>query len=71
MTALSPQRTRTVEQMRLALAKAAAVQQVLRLAIDELETTTDDHIASNVVTFATNFTVRQAADISRAVTGMP
>ena len=64
------ERDKTIEQFRLALAKASAIQQVLRLAVEELEHC-DDHTASNVTTFATNFTVRQAGDISRAVTGIP
>ena len=68
---MTHERARTVEQMRLALAKVSAVQQVLEIAVAELETTTDEQIARNVATFATNFSVRQLADAHRALTGTP
>lgn len=61
----------TVAQFKLALAKASAVVQVLRLAVEELEHNDDEHQVANVVTFATNFTVRQLADAHRAISGTP
>jgi hypothetical protein len=66
-----PRRRVEVEQFKVALAKASAVVQVLRLAVEELEHQEDDHVASNVVTFATNFVVRQAGDIHRVISGTP
>jgi hypothetical protein len=68
---VTPDRSATLQQFKTALAKAEAVCVVLRLAVDELETQDDERILANVTTFATNFTVRQAADIHRAVSGTP
>jgi hypothetical protein len=65
---VTPERAR---KFRLALAKASAVVQVLRIAVDELEHQQDDRIAGNVVVFATNFAVRQLADAHRAISGTP
>ena len=68
---MTHERARTVEQMRLALAKVSAVQQVLEIAVAELETCQDERVAENVRVFATNFSVRQLADAHRALTGTP
>jgi hypothetical protein len=66
-----PRRRVEVEQFKIALAKASAVVQVLRLAVEELERCEDDRIAANVTTFATNFSVRQLSDAQRSLTGIP
>lgn len=66
-----PARAATLEQFRTALAKASAVVQVLEIAVAELETQEDEHTLANVVTFATNFSVRQAASIHTTLSGTP
>lgn len=64
-------RDATLQQFKTALAKAEAVVQVLEIAVTDIELNDDDQQVRNVVTFATNFCVRQCGDVTRSLTGIP